>query len=155
MGNKEETIGIVFNWDPQVVSLLVEQVNLKPEGRPAVPEWLNIIGQSGLTNETLLMKGIVDFLLEYVAPSSGKSFGCTFIGPVTLMQYGHICGKIVCIENDRSLQLAMKAVLQQSTTTKPMYLANLAIIYSKEAAEGAQPLNFARIPKDNVINLFN
>jgi len=151
---KEETIGIVFDWGPQVVSLFVEQVNLKPEGQPAVPEWLsNIFSQSGLTNEILLMKGIVDFLLKDVA-SPERLFGCTFIGPLTMIQYGHICGKIGCFENDRSMQLTMKAILQQNTTM-PMYLACLAVIYSKEEAAGAQPLNFAKVPDNDLINIFN
>ncbi len=154
MEDQEETIGMLFNWDPQVVSLFVEQVNLKPEGRPTVPDWLNIVNQSELTNETLLMKGIVDFLVKDIA-STEKLFGCTFIGPITMIQYGNICRKIGCIENDRSMQLAMKAILQQNTATRPMYLASLAIIYSKEAAAGAQPLNLASGEEKNIINLFN
>jgi len=155
MAEKEETYGIVFDWDPQVVSLFVEQVNMKPEGRPAFPEWLsNIFSQSGLTNKILLMKGIANFLLKEVA-SSEKLFGCTFIGPLTLVQYGQICGRTAVIESDCSMQHIMKAILLQNTTNRPMYLVSLAVMHSREADAGAKSLNFARLPIENIVNLFN
>ena len=83
-----ETFGILLDWDPQVVSLLVEQSNLNLDGRPEAPQWFQLNQTTGKTSTNMLITSIVDHMMEKMGSStSNKSFGRVLIARHTWSQF--------------------------------------------------------------------
>lgn len=154
--DKEQSCGLLMDWDPQVVSLFVEQMNLNLDGRSELPEWIRL-NQSGKTSQNLLMTGIVDFIKE--RGSSRKSFGCVFIAPTGLIRLTHVNQMLAVIERNAFMQVVMKATVRKAAEDnlhqdRPMYLARLGMMcYSENPGQGTL-LNLHLTEDDDRINLF-
>jgi len=128
-----ETFGILLDWDPQVVSLLVEQSNLNLDGRPEAPQWFQL-DQTGKTSTNMLITSIVDHMVEKMGSStSNKSFGRVLIARHTWSQFGLVIGALRSIENDPYMQFIMKAAVRNAASAncyddESMFLARLGFI---------------------------
>lgn len=85
---KDAILGLLINWDPQIVSLFVQQINLLSkisfdEKKPEIPIWIKM-NEEKMISDILLMISIVEYLRS---AGSNKSFGWSFVGPNTMVQY--------------------------------------------------------------------
>lgn len=65
-----DTFGILLDWDPQVVSLLVEQSNLNLDGRPEAPQWFQL-DQTVKTSTMFLAR--LGFISDRTSPGHATS----------------------------------------------------------------------------------
>jgi len=120
--------GLLFKWDSEVVSMFVQQANIKLSksrvGKPEVPYFWIPRGKK-LTSE-LLMIGIIDYLKKI---GSGKSYGTVLIAPNTMTQFFSSLQRLVFVQNDDFMQEIMQDVkqslgIEEDSLMSSLYLAN-------------------------------
>ncbi len=154
-GEKVEMLGLLINWNPDVVSLFVHQVNLQFKSpikgkKLEIPDWFRT-NDDITTSENLLMKSITYYLKE---AGSNQSFGWSYVGPNTGVQSIGVISTLYLIQSDYFMQEMMRAVQRAAPTGDDDYkfLASLAIISDKDGI--VHPFGVLRLNEGNV-HLFN